>query len=144
MATNWANKFHNRWFVRVDGKGIPVYGSLISRSYNPSKGSNRFIEVIIPNQICCVTPPVETLVTGTFEVGGSILVSISNAIGQISTFTSANGGDAPTSITALASLLNADLPGYGTWTANDSQTGIILSNPTYSDLVITAEFQPAA
>lgn len=138
---SWANKFNNKWFVRVDQFGIPVYGSLISRPIKPRNG--RFIEVIIPNQICCVTPPIEILVTGTFEEGGSISVTISNTLGQISTYTSLNDTTASDSISNLATALEANLPGFGSWSLNDAETGIILTNPFYDNLTITAVFLAA-
>lgn len=138
MASSWANKFHNRWFVRVDGKGIPVYGSLISRSIKPSQG--RWIEVIIPNQICCETgfPPVVATATGTFEVDGTVQYTLSNENGQIFFYSASNSTTAATSLSALASLLTTEFPGFGTFTAD--ATTVTLTNPLYENLTATVTF----
>lgn len=143
MATNWANKFHNKWFVRVDGRGIPVYGSLIDRPVKPRQG--RWIEIFIPNQICCETPPtpdvIATVNPDGFEEGGTIVYTISNGSGILSTYTMENGEDNEATLTALVSLLNTELTGFGTFT-NDGDD-IILSSPIYPNLTATVEYQPA-
>lgn len=148
MATNWANKFNNRWFVRVDGRGIPVYGSLINRAYKPKGyGNSRFIEVTacIPNQICCTPEPnadvIATTIPGDFEVGGSITYTLSNTDGQISSYTATNGASASATLTTLVGLLNTDMAGIGTFSVDGND--IVLTAPIYEGLSATATYTAA-
>lgn len=145
MATNWANKFNNRWFVRVDGRGIPVYGSLISRAYKPTGyGNNRFIDITacLPNQICCITPAdTFELLPDDFEVGGQVEFNLANEAGDnLLSVTFNNAGTHSTTLTDLVSYLNTNYPGFGTFSTSGN---IISLAPAFEGLVLDAAYTPA-
>lgn len=145
MATSWANKFNNRWFVRVDGKGIPVYGSLINRANKPTGyGNNRWIEVTacIPNQICCTMPAITfELLPAGFALGGQVEFNIANTAGDnLLSVTFDNAGTPNDTVSDLADYLNLNYPGFGIFSA----TGNVISlAPVYEDLVLDAGYTPA-
>ena len=144
MATNWANKYNNRWFVRVDGKGIPVYGSLISRAYKPSGyGNNRFIDITacLPNNICCEIPSFTfEIPDDDFEVGGQLEFSIGTTVGEYLSVTFNNAATHAATLTALVSYLNTTYPAYGTFTVS----GDVISLQTeLKDIVLDGAYAPA-
>lgn len=158
---SWANKFNNKWFVRVDSKGIPVYGSLIDRPTKPKQG--RWIEVTscIPNNICCDgfnplnpgdcdTQPENTfsvtLTSTNYTATGQNTFTISNDSGLLLNLISYNKADSvtnipshPNNINELVKYLNTTYPAYGTF----SHVGdnISLESPL-KNITLTASYQP--
>lgn len=111
----WANKFQNRWFVRIDGRGIPVYGSLIDRPNKPSQG--RWIEITacLPQQICCTVPPAAAILSneldpGTFGASTGIQITIPGLLNL-----QVPGATAVDAVAALQAELTASYAGFGTW-----------------------------
>lgn len=138
----WANKNYNKYFVRIDGQGNPVYGSMIDRASKPKNG--RFVEVVLKN-ICCTIPATSfTLAATNYALGGRIAFSIDNATGNLLDVVLNNGASHAATLTALVSYLNTNYPGFGVF----SVSGDIISlapdeDENYEDLTITASYAAA-
>lgn len=140
----YTNRDYMKLFIQFDFEyKRPILGSLVYLNQKPTNGFWKEVHI---DGFCCPAPPPEPIpdvtipVTGTFEVGGTIQVQISNADGQIFTGSSTNGVSAAASITALQAYLSANAPGLGTYTV--SGTNIVLK-PKYENLSGTAVFQAA-
>lgn len=133
MARNWANKYQDRWFVRIDGHGNPVYGSLIPRPYKPRNG--RWVEVIIPDQICCAIPSFTLeILPDDFVLGGQLSISIGNLAGVFVTVIINNAATHAATLTALVQFLNTEHSAFGTWTVSGN---VISLQTELKDIILT-------